>query len=212
MILGLCGAHRTGKTTLAKEYVKARSDCVFLETSVSAIFKDLGYNPSGVFDFKTRLNIQEEVLKRVDVQYANILIGKTIVTDRTPLDMLGYTMAEAIGESVHASDQDRFAQYVQKCFDVLNKRFFCVVLVQPGIPLIQAKGKGAVNLAYMEHLNSLILGLSVDSRVRCNHFYIERQYLTIEDRIMALDGACRKVVGNAAYLLNEYKGYGGRVH
>lgn len=200
---GLCGAHRTGKTTLAKAYAE-KNGAIFVETSVSAIFKDLGYSPSEVFDFKTRLDIQEEVLKRVDAIYGCVPAGVDSITDRTPLDMLGYTMAEAIGENVLPEDQDRFATYVQNCFDVTNKRFSAVVLVQPGIPLVQAEGKAAVNLAYMEHLNSLILGLTVDARLKATHFYIQRHQLDVDERLTALEGAARRVTQMAHHALGEY--------
>src|SRR3569832_345872 len=68
-LIGLCGAHRTGKTSLAKAYAK-KHGIAFMETSVSAIFKELGLDPAASFDFKTRLDIQEVILERLDAKYS----------------------------------------------------------------------------------------------------------------------------------------------
>ncbi|UUZ75434.1 hypothetical protein LP414_27345 [Polaromonas sp. P1(28)-13] len=178
---------------------------------MSKIIRDFGHDPSKTdYDFKTRLDIQEEVLKQVDAIYDCVPAGVDAIADRTPLDMLGYTMAEAIGENVLPEDQNRFAAYVQRCFDVTNKRFSAVVLLQPGIPLIPGRdGKAVANLAYMEHLNSLILGLTVDPRLKTSHFYIQRHQLSVEERLGALEGAARRITMIAHQALGEYMTAGG---
>lgn len=208
---GLCGAHRTGKTTLARAYA-AKTGAIFVETSVSAIFKDLGHDPASTFDFKTRLDIQEEVLKRIDAVYACVPVGVAAISDRTPLDMLGYTMAEAIGGNVSSEDQERFAQYVRECFNVTNKRFATVTLLQPGIEVQPEAGKAVANLAYMEHLNSLMLGLTVDPRLKAAHFYIPRQLLTVEDRLEAVEGAQRATVRMARQAVADHLEAGGSLN
>lgn len=210
---GLCGAQGVGKTTLAKAYAD-KHGAIFVETSVSKVIRAFGYDPSRAdYDFSTRLDIQEEVLKQVDAIYSCVPVGIDAVADRTPLDMLAYTMSEAIGNNVLPEDQERFAAYVQKCFEVTNKRFSAIVLVQPGIPLqADRDGKAVANLAYMEHLNSLILGLTVDARLKCAHFYLPRQLLDLTERVDAFEGAARMVTQIAHRHLGEYIGAGGMVH
>jgi predicted ATPase len=190
-VTGLCGAHRTGKTSLARAFAK-KHGIVFMETSVSAIFKELGQDPAASFDFTTRLDIQEVILERLDAMYGLIAPGSQVVVDRTPIDMLAYTMAEAIGHVVSDADQARFVKYTERCFDVINRRFATLVLVQPGIPLVDEEGKAAINQAYIEHLNSLMLGLTVDERVKCSHFYILRALTDMDDRLTALESAYRQ--------------------
>jgi hypothetical protein len=187
-MIGIVGPHRCGKSTLARAYAD-KNGATFVETSVSAMFKDMGYSPSGTFDFATRLTIQEEILKRIDVVYAGVKPGSFAITDRTPLDLLGYTMAEAAGDAVPAALQDRFEQYVTDCFDVLNKRFSMVVLVQPGIPLVEAEGKAALNRAYIEHLSAIMFGLMMGERTKCARFYIRRLMLDLDERVAALESA-----------------------
>jgi hypothetical protein len=194
-VIGLAGAHRVGKTTLAKTFA-SRRDFTFVETSVSAIFKDMGFDPAVTYDFSTRLNIQEEILKRLNAIYEKHACVDAI-TDRTPLDFMGYTLAEAIGTAVKEEDQARFAKYVAECFESLNKHFGMLLVVQPGIALVAEEGKAAMNQAYIEHLNSIILGLSVDERLKVPHYYVPRYLINLDDRVAALDAAGARVIKRA---------------
>jgi hypothetical protein len=184
MAIALIGAHRSGKSTLARAYAQRRN-IPFVETSVSAIWRELGLDPAVTHDFETRLTVQEEILKRIDALYGRFA-GLDFITDRSPLDMAAYTLADAIGDRVPAGCQERLAKYVNACFEVTNRRIGMVFLIQPGIPLVEEPGKAAINAGYIEHLNSLILGLSVDERLTSNHFYLPRTMLDFEARMQAL--------------------------
>lgn len=189
-MIGLAGAHRTGKTTLARAYAE-KHGLEFVQTSASEVFKEFGMNPATRYAFDTRLTIQEEILKRFDQQYAAVG-ARPAITDRTPLDMLAYTMAEATQDHVPDELQPRFKKYVQNCIDVTNKRFGVLLVVQPGIKIVAEEGKAALNDAYIEHLNSIILGLSVDERIKSAHFYIRRSMTSLEERLAALDFATER--------------------
>ena len=189
-MIGLCGAHRTGKTSLARAFAE-KHGLEFVQTSASQVFKDFGMDAATRYAFDTRLSIQEEILKRFDAQYATVG-AKPAITDRTPLDMLAYTLAEAAQDHVPAELQDRFKKYVQSCIDVTNKRFGVLLVDQPGIQVVEEEGKAALNDAYIEHLNSIILGLSVDERIKAQHFYIRRSMTDMDERIAALDFAVTK--------------------
>lgn len=190
MTIALTGAHRCGKTTLAKAYAE-KHGVKFVATTASAVFARMGLDPAKTYDFSTRLLVQGEILKEFDAIWGEHSLEPTI-TDRCPIDLLGYTMAEAIGESVKKKDQARFEQYVHDCFAVLNKRFSIVVLVQPGIPIVKAKGKAALNQAYIEHISSLMFGLMMDERTKVAHYYIRRGMTDLEERVAALENAVGK--------------------
>lgn len=199
MTIGLCGSHRCGKTTLARQYAE-KHGIQFVETSVSAIWKEMGLDPSIRVDFQTRLTVQEEILKRVDAKLATYA-GLDYITDRTPLDMAAYTLADAIHDTVPAGCQERLANYINACFESTNKRFAIVLLVQPGITPVHEEGKAIINAGYMEHLNSLMLGLTVDERLTCSHFYMPRAILGMQERLDALSATvdrCRSRA-NAEY-------------
>ena len=145
--------------------------------------------PAERFDFKTRLDIQEVILARLGVVYAAQSAGQQNIADRTPIDLMAYTMSEAIGDAVGEADQRRFAVYVQNCFDMTKKWFSMLMLIQPGIALVPAEGKAVANAAYIEHLNSLMFGLSCDPRLTIPSYYMRREYLTLEDRLQALENS-----------------------
>ena len=190
-MIGLAGSHRTGKSTLARAYAE-KHDALFVETSASAVFRDMGLDPAVTYSFATRLEVQKEILRRMDAAYAAVPAGKEAITDRTPVDMLAYTMAEAVGDRVEEKDQADFKRYAEDCIAVTNKRFSVLVIVQPGIKIVAADGKAALNEAYMEHLNSLMLGLSVDERIKCQHYYLQRSNLDLENRLKGLEAVIKK--------------------
>lgn len=189
-MFGLCGAHRTGKTSLAKLYAE-RHGIKFVETSVSSIWRELGYDPAMTYDFETRLMVQEEILKRIDLKLSEYA-GTEFITDRTPLDMAAYTLADAIGDRVPDNCQKRLKDYVQACFDSTNRRFGVVCLIQPGIPIKYEEGKAALNEAYIDHLSSLIFGLCVDERLTSHHYYMPRLVTDMERRIESLAAAIKR--------------------
>ncbi len=156
----------------------------------------MGLDPALTYDFETRLTVQEEILKRADALYATVNT-KPAITDRTPLDMLAYTMSEAVGNAVPERLQSRLDKYVRDCISVTNKRFSAIVVVQPGIQIVHAEGKAAPNVAYMEHLNSLILGYTIDERLKVPHFYIPRRTVDMEERLGALKYVMSRVIRRA---------------
>lgn len=190
-MITLAGSHRTGKTTLARAYAQ-KHGLIFVETSGSAVFRELGLDPAKTYDFPTRLTVQERILDVFDEIYAKHVTDNSI-TDRSPLDMMAYTLAEAVGETVGASEQVRLKAYMAKCFEVINKRFSTIIVVQPGIDLVIEEGKAALNDAYIEHLNGLVLGLSVDERVKVPHFYLPRYMTNLAERLNAVEFAVGRV-------------------
>lgn len=190
-MIGLCGSHRVGKTTLARVFAE-KHGLEFVQTSASAIFKELGYDPAVTYDFKTRLTIQEEILKRFDEQYAGHPAADSAIADRTPLDMLAYTLAEVDGSRLDEEDEARLRRYMDACIAVTNKRFSVLLVVQPGIPVVVEEGKASLSSGYIEHLNTVILGLTVDERIKAAHFYIPRTMTEIEDRVAAVEYALNR--------------------
>lgn len=190
-MIGLTGAHRVGKSTLAEAFAK-KFNWKFERTSVTQYIRELGHEPSDKFDFKTRISLQEQVLVKINRFYKGIQ-GNIVITDRTPIDLLAYTMAEAVGVEVHPEDEKRFENYIRDCFECTNRWFTGILIVQPGIPLVHEDGKAALSPAYIEHLNSLMIGLTCDTRLKAPHFYIPRHRLDIDERINSVDFARKKM-------------------
>lgn len=184
-MIGLSGSHRCGKTTLAKAYAE-KHGLFFLETSASAIFREFDLDPAVTYNFDVRLMIQQIILDRFDVAYGKHAGNSKVITDRTPLDLLAYTLGDVSGQTLRPDQEALLRQYVNDCFDVANRRFSTILVVQPGIPLVYEEGKAAMSEGYIEHLNSLILGLSVDERLRSLHYYMPRSVTDLNSRLQAL--------------------------
>ncbi len=177
MSLGFCGAHRTGKTTLA-EIIANRIGKPFVQTNTSDIFRQNGLNPALPLNFKVRIDIQKQIL----LSYQEIWKSQSssFITDRTPIDLMAYTLADIQGATeVNFEELER---YMKRCFEVTNEYFDVLIILQPGIELLPAEGKATLSKGYIEHLNSLILGLCYDERIECNVMCIKREMTDINTR------------------------------
>lgn len=177
-MFGFAGAHRTGKSTLA-EAVSKETDLPLVLTSSSAVFKKYGIDPSKPMDFATRLKIQHEILDNAMSVWANE--NGPFITDRTPVDMLAYTLMDVkMNTNVDMAELERYAQ---RCYDAIGMYFCGIFIVQPGIPLVYEEGKAALNEAYIEALNTMILGVSADQRLGCTRMFIRRENTDLSDRV-----------------------------
>lgn len=176
--IGLCGSHRTGKTTLARE-IAARIGMEFLVTTTSEVFARNGLDPSAPMDFTTRLWIQHKVVEAAEAVWQ--AASGPFISDRTPIDMMAYTLADIQGGTV--VDFTELERYLDHCFAVTNRFFSELVVIQPAIPLVHEQGKAALNRSYMEHLNVLVKGLCCDERLHCSFALIDRNIVVLQSRV-----------------------------
>ena len=177
--LGLCGAHRTGKTTLAIA-LSSHLNIPFVRTTTSQVFAQLGLDPAEPMDFKTRLFVQNHVLDAAEQIWEGS--ASPFISDRTPIDMIAYTLGDIQGKT--DVDFDLLNQYVERCFASTNQFFQNLAIIQPGIPLVYEEGKAALNAAYIEHINVLVIGLCSDRRLKANVFCNTRNVINLETRIL----------------------------
>lgn len=190
-MIGLAGAHRTGKTSLARESARALG-LPFVETSVSEIFRNMGLDPAEPMDFQTRLIVQSVVLKVCQENWARETAG--FLSDRTPIDMLAYTMAEVKGETLDYTTEALLAKYLRDCINAANRHFSLIMLVQPGIPIVAAPGKAALSIGYMEHLNALMAGFLVRKDLSASTVFLRRDTLDMQDRINCVIHSYKRII------------------
>ena len=176
--LGLCGAHRTGKTTLA---IALADDLniPFVRTTTSQVFAELSLDPAEPMDFKTRLFVQNHVLDAAEKVWQDS--PSPFVSDRTPIDMIAYTLGDIQGKT--EVDFDLLNQYIDRCYASTNQFFQNLAIIQSGIPLVYEQGKAALNPSYIEHINVLVIGLCQDSRIKANVFCNPREAIALDLRI-----------------------------
>ena len=202
MILGVAGAHRVGKTTFAKDFADA-GEATLMVTSASEVFKAHGLDPAAPMDFKTRLYIQRHILDHVqDVYSCWKAPYKVAITDRTPIDMMAYTLAEVQSGTIQSSEVEaELEKYLDDCWTVAQNHLGAILVIQPGIPLIQEEGKARADKFYIEHLNSLICSLVHREDFETPSLIMKRHVVGRNDRVRLASEALAGVA--AAYKSQE---------
>ena len=90
MRVGICGAHRVGKSTLAR-LLADRMALTMIDAGVSKVFAEMGLSPSSTLDASSRLSVQERILKKFEQVMSG---GERVIIDRTPIDMVAYLLAD----------------------------------------------------------------------------------------------------------------------
>jgi hypothetical protein len=176
--IGLCGAHRVGKTTLAQA-LSQTTGIPFLKTHTSHIFQKHGLDPAKPMSFETRLAIQQEILSAGEAVWGQET--EHFISDRTPLDMAAYTLADVHGTTT--LNEPVFRQYLTDCIKKTNRFFSTLIIIPPGIPLVPEPGKAALHEAYIEHIHTLIVGLCHDERISAKVRHLERDVLSLDARV-----------------------------
>lgn len=213
MSVGLTGSHRTGKTTLAKAYGEKHETHVCL-TSASGVFKTLGFDPQKDYPIEIRMDIQEAILKDFARQYkeASDISGRSFITDRTPVDLMAYALADISRNKLSDEMEERFSKYFRSCIDLCNIYFSTLVVVKPGIPLVEDATKAPIGNAYIEHLSQIIMGLTVDERITAMHYYIPTHITELERRIACVKGAVNQTQGRLMGDMKSQMDANGLIH
>ena len=170
---------------------------MFVETNTSEVFRQLGKDPRAEYDIKERLAIQLCILHACERQYAAARAKSVIfIADRTPIDLASYMLADVQRSCLVGNPAVARAinSYVRQCIDATNQWFSTVVLVQPGIPLVEQVGKAPACPAFIEHISALQMGLLVDEGLKSRHFFIPRRFTSLKDRIDCLSSATNGAV------------------
>lgn len=191
MLIGVCGAHRTGKTTVCREF-SAQTGIKFAPTSASKVFTDMGYDPKADYPIETRLEIQCELLKHFLMHWESL--PSLAVVDRTPVDLAGYTLADIQRSTLTAAQNAIVQRYLDACVQATNKYFGGYLMLQPGIPVKEEEGKAPGTFGYTEHINAVILGLLLGQHSNyVDYMVLSRNVLSIQDRVSALNALTMSV-------------------
>jgi hypothetical protein len=187
--LGLCGAQRTGKTTLAIALSKALN-MPFVEIGTSKIFADNHLDPAKPMDIRTRLGIQRKILDHaIDIWFE---MDQPFICDRTPIDMMAYTLAEIQGHTLTPDLERELADYLSDCKSATEKYFDNLILVPPAIPIVDAIGKASLSRGYIEHIHTLCAGFWCDRHELISGAKIPKNCLDIDDRVKFVEDFWRE--------------------
>lgn len=195
MRIGFTGAHRTGKTTLAR-VVSRIYQLPMLTNRVSQVVADYGFDMATDNRLETGVRMQAEqlavMLDHIEAtRFATPLErqverGVSYVSDRTPLDAAAYFMADATASSGTELARETCVAYVEKCLALTAKHFDVVILVPPGIDVQPTAGKPPVNPAYQEHIHFLVQGFLFDDQVEIRKGQVRRENVDRYNRFAAV--------------------------
>jgi predicted ATPase len=177
--IALAGAHRTGKSTLAAAFAK-KEGFTYMPSRAGEAFATLGFRVGDTLTSEQRLTLQEKILN-LHAADLRCHVAKPWIADRSALDMAAYMLLHAAGAP--DCDHERIAGYVSRCFEVVNRHYGIIVLVQPGIPYVSAEGKPPPNPAQQEVLNLTLWGLLQDPRLEVRSAFLRRDVLDLKSRL-----------------------------
>lgn len=158
--VGLSGAHRTGKTTLAKKFAELNG-FKFIGSPASIIANVMKLDLNNM-TFEERLRFQWAVLRQMENLYAKQT--SFFVTDRTPIDFAAYLLADVPHDLEDRAVMEEIERYVAECYRILNERFVVLGVLPPAVKYVEEPGKPRFNSAFTTKLHHLITGLAVDDR------------------------------------------------
>ena len=193
--IGLTGAHRVGKSTLAKVLAKDMK-AEYTPVGISDMQAAYGYDSSKQdYPWEERKKIQELLLRDFSghllglrIYRAESLRGLLKITDRTPLDLVGYAMW-SFPDNPTKEDTAWLENYIQLSIELTNRNYRGVALVQPGIPLVSSPTSAAADAEMIETFNQCYLSLFLDPRLRIKKFIIPRELIDIDKRSLAVRNA-----------------------
>jgi nicotinamide riboside kinase len=152
MRIGFVGAHRSGKTTLAKA-VAEKLDLDTVLSGTSAIVAKHGFNMAtdNRFLHPNGIAMQQEI---VGALYET-QVGDNFVADRTPIDAASYLLADAIAPVSTPQQQEECMIYCEHAVRETFKRFDLLVLIPPALPFEKSDDKPPPNAAYQFHHHML---------------------------------------------------------
>jgi nicotinamide riboside kinase len=203
-LIGICGAHRTGKTTLAKKWGNI-TKFKYVDAGVSNVLRDNGFDPSALQDLDVMEFMKaQDVVKDHLINIARKYSAKTdfYIVDRTPIDACAYMKSYCNARFFCRMDgwsEDRaelfakwYKDYEKECMFETAKRFCMTVLIQPGIELVSDKKSAPANDLFINHLNTLLLGdlseiLDIHADLTPNIGVMDRNILDLDYRCEKMD-------------------------
>ena len=147
---GIAGAHRSGKTTLARAVALTRG-IEYLDANVSKVITGLGYTPKQELPFEERLKVQNAILESLRFKYA-MMAGKDFITDRTPFDVLGYTFSEVSRATLDDEGRRAFAAHVALALRITAEYLQGVMLIRPLLNPPEDSTSAQACPVYMQHV------------------------------------------------------------
>ncbi|QIG75691.1 P-loop NTPase domain-containing protein [Rhizobium phage RHph_Y2_17_1] len=182
MLYGVCGTHRSGKTTAAK-LLAEQLGIEFLDSSFD-VAKKFGFNPVGEMSLTDRMAMQILVLEdHIEKLKA---APRPLITDRTPLDYFAYTLAQ-FGMTSHQQTDEKTLlaahAFAEKCLEE-TKTYYDMVFIMDPLKVYEVdltKATPTANPAFQLHIHALIHGAVSQIHQEVNYAMVP--FMPVQDRV-----------------------------
>lgn len=174
VIVGFSGSHRVGKSTLQRELCSLLG-AHSVQMPTYKVVKD---KVKTDVSLEERISIQYEVLSAYEETLAEAAAGghKLVITDRTPIDIIAYLIADVTRTAGYQNDEV-LLQYIRRSTALTLRYFNAAIIVPPGIPLVEDSTSAPCSRAYIEHLHALCCYYTMEAE----RHYVSYCYLGAEE-------------------------------
>lgn len=163
---GISGAHKSGKTTLAK-HVAEKWRMKYIDMRLSDVLRAFGATPNEIIPFAKRLEIQQNMISHC----INLLndAEENYITDRTFLDVAAYTLSY-MPHAVSDLESETVKVIIDQCYRAQEAFFDKTIIVgnsfePPREPA--AHEKAAFSWAWNFQLQCIIKGMVLNGAMKC---------------------------------------------
>lgn len=201
MGLGLCGASRSGKSTLARAWSETHG-VNYVTLSTVEVLKSIGFDCKEIVTVDDRITAQKAMVKRAYDVFTSA--NRTnFVSDRTPLDIAAYMLADIPMAAELTDRQHRMiGEIVEDCFDITNQCFRGLLLLPPVLPYVEEEGKPRENPSYSWHFHYLIHGLAASSACKRPFWSLAFKVIDLGQRVNALTKIYMDMLENDIHTAN----------
>lgn len=203
--IGLLGAHRVGKSSLVHGVHGSMGDELIgvasRYISIGTWQQEIGYDSScQEYPWETRKAIQIELLARfrhtlysaMYTQQRLPIKSTWLIYDRTPLDLIGYTLWSFPKDPTEADNQ-WMREYITACIQLTNKYFSSVILVQPGIPLVPVGKSAACDPEMIDMFNTYYLGVLANTALKIERHIMPSEMTNVQERVAFVKNVIRNL-------------------
>lgn len=183
---GISGAHKSGKTTLAKA-LAAKWNMTYVDVRLSDVNRAFGVSPNEIIPFARRLEVQQNIVAHCINLFSDA--EENYIADRTFLDVAAYTLSY-MPHVVSDIESETVKMIVDQCYRAQAAFFDKTVIVGNSFetaPEPENAGKAAFSWAWNFQLQTLIRGLVLNSGMKCPVSFISDTHSTVDQRIQKME-------------------------
>lgn len=194
------GPHRSGKSTLAAAFAPV-AGLAYRPFPTAQIVERAGLALNRVETLAQRINFQEAILMGA-IKFFRA--SGDFVTDRSPLDLAAYMLADVRNEPISESDDLRIQAFVRACVNLANETISQGFVLQPVLPYVAEPGKPHANRSYQLHHLHTLWGLAQGENVSAKFVMVAADVVSVEDRVSSCISECARSVAAFAKSARKY--------